>query len=44
MDKHLIKHQKLSLVEHVMQILMDLVFDLEFHESLSNVEKAIIQK
>lgn len=46
MDKYLFKHQKLSLVEPVIQILMHLVFDLEFHEILYLVmlEKIIIQR
>lgn len=46
MDKYLFKHQKLSLVEPVTQILMDLVFDLEFHEILylEMSEKIIIPK
>lgn len=46
MDNYLFKHQKLSLVEPVTQILMHLVFDLELHEILCLVmsEKIIIQK
>lgn len=46
MDKYLFKHQKLSLVETVIQIFMCLVFDLEFHEILywAMSEKIIIQK
>lgn len=46
MDKYLFNHQKLSLVEPVIQILMYLVFDLEFHEILYLVmsQKIIKQK
>lgn len=46
MDKYLFKHQEVSLVEPVIQILMHLVFDLEFREILylAMLERIIIQK